>query len=69
MTYEPLRPHITHDLQPPVCDVFMARTHLGLRRTHDLSGLGLSAQTTGRAQHNDPRRAPSYEGQGSVYSK
>jgi hypothetical protein len=30
--------------------------------THDLSGLGLSAQAAGRAQHGEPRQALAYEG-------
>jgi hypothetical protein len=38
----------------------------GQRRTYDLSGLGLSAQAAGRAQHDEPHRALAYEGQGSV---
>jgi hypothetical protein len=32
----------------------MAHMLLNLWHTHDLSGLGLSAQTTGRAQHDEP---------------
>jgi hypothetical protein len=37
-----------------------------LRRTHDLPGLGLSAQTSSSAQHNEPRQALAYEGQEST---
>jgi hypothetical protein len=36
----------------------------GLWRTHDLSGIGLSAQTADNAQHDESHRALGYEGQG-----
>jgi hypothetical protein len=55
MTHEPLG----------LWRIYGSRTH-DLRRTHDLLGLGLSAQTSGRAQHGEPRRALCYEGQGST---
>jgi hypothetical protein len=55
MTYEPLG----------LRDIYGSRIP-SQRCTHDLSGLGLSVQAAGRAQHNEPRRAPGYEGQGSV---
>jgi hypothetical protein len=35
-----------------------------LWRTHDLSGIGLSAQTADNAQHDESHRALGYEGQG-----
>jgi hypothetical protein len=44
---------------------FMARAP-DLRRSHNLPGLGFSAQTFGRAQHDEPRRTPGYEGHGST---
>jgi hypothetical protein len=43
----------------------MVRTSPGQWRTHDLSELGLSVQVIGRAQHDELRRTPGYEGQGS----
>jgi hypothetical protein len=52
--------------KPSECGTFMARASLDLWRTHDLPGLDLSAQTSGRAQHDKPRRAQGYEGQGST---
>jgi hypothetical protein len=39
---------------------------LELQHTHDLSRLGLSAQTVGRVQHDEPRRALGYKGQRSA---
>lgn len=36
---------------------------LDLLRTHALPRLGLSAQTSGKAQHEEPCRAPGYRGQ------
>jgi hypothetical protein len=44
----------------------MSLAPLGLQRTHDLSGLGLSVQAAGRARHDEPRQALGYEGQGST---
>jgi hypothetical protein len=38
----------------------------GLRRTQDLSGLGLSAQAACRAQRDKSHRGLGYEGQRSV---
>jgi hypothetical protein len=43
-----------------------ARMYPSQQHTHDLSGLGPSAQTAGRAQHDEPRCALGYEGQGST---
>jgi hypothetical protein len=53
MTYEPLG----------LWRIFCSRIPR-LWRTHDLSGLGLSVQADGRVQHDEPRRAPGYKGQG-----
>jgi hypothetical protein len=41
----------------------MTRTPLDLRRSHDLSGLGQSVQAAGRAQHDEPHKAPGHEAQ------
>jgi hypothetical protein len=46
------------------CGTFTTRTSLDLWGTHDLLVSGLSAETNGRAQYGEPRRAPGYEGQG-----
>jgi hypothetical protein len=40
--------------EPSDYGAFMARTPLDLRCTHDLPGLGMSAQTAGSAQHDEP---------------
>jgi hypothetical protein len=45
---------------------FMTSAPTALRRTHDLSELGLSAQAACMAQQDKPRRALGYGGQGSV---
>jgi hypothetical protein len=48
------------------CGIFMAHAPHDQQRTHDLPGLGLSAQTSVRAQHDKTRRAPGYEGREST---
>lgn len=53
MTYEPLGLWCIYGPHAP-----------SLRRTHDQSVLGLSAQTAGSAQYDKPHQAPSYKGQG-----
>jgi hypothetical protein len=49
--------------------VFMTHTPPDLRCTQDISGLGLSAHTADRAQHNESHRVPGYEGHGSTLLK
>ena len=51
----------TSPTEPSDCGAFMARAP-DLRRTHNLPGLGHSAQTFGRAEHDKPRRTLGYEG-------
>jgi hypothetical protein len=48
--------------EPSDCDTFVTHASPDQRRTHDLSGLGLSVKATARAQHDEPRRALGYKG-------
>jgi hypothetical protein len=66
MTYEPLEPHNSHDLLAP--ELWRINgPHAPQPAAHLWPiGLGLSAQTSSRALHDGPRRAPGYGSQGST---
>jgi hypothetical protein len=69
MTYEHLGPHSTQDLRAPDCGVLMSHTPPHPAAHLWPIGLGLSAQISRRALHDELRQALGYGGQGLAKPK